>query len=127
MYTRALKLSSVCFLLLGAAPVWAVNHDVTVGGASNTFSPSMLSANVGDTVTFTNALGFHNVVSDPGAAQSFRCSTDCTTANPSNAAWSQQITLTTVGTIGYHCEVHGGMTGSITVTTPVSLQSFEVE
>ena len=133
---KCLQIVIFCILSTGINQLaQAVDHSVTVGGASLTYSPAMLSINVGDTVTFTNAGGFHNVASDPGAVTSFHCSTACgssPTGDPAGGAWSQQITFSTAGTVGYHCEAHGspglGMFGTITVNpVPVSLQSFDVE
>ena len=49
------------FLTLIAAFAFATNHQVSVGGGSNSFNPNSLTINVGDTVTWTNAGGFHNV------------------------------------------------------------------
>jgi plastocyanin len=122
---------------LAALPLTAsaIDHVVTVNASGFTYSPQTVNANVGDTITFTKAAGAfaHNVASDAGAPQSFRCAVNCvgTGGDLSSAAWSSQITLTTTGTIGYHCELHGsagsGMFGTINVTTPVDLQKFEVK
>lgn len=122
--------------LLAPACVWAANHTVTVGGsAGNVFTPSSLDVLVGDTVTFTNAGGFHNVASvnqDPGAGFTFRCAVDCTSDNAgSNASWSAVITIPPSAghaDIPYLCEVHGQqMSGILRVTNPVSLQSFSID
>ena len=123
-------------LALASTAAWATNHAVQVGGGIGlAFSPQFLTINAGDTVTFTNAGGQHNVSSDPGAVTSFHCSTACGTSptgDPNSALWSQTITFPNPGTAGYHCELHGapgqGMFGTITVgPTPVELQSFEVD
>jgi plastocyanin len=123
-------------LALASTAVFAVDHPVTVGGAAGlAFTPQFITINAGDTVTFTNAGGFHNVASDPGAVTSFHCSTACgasPTGDPNGALWSQQITFPTPGTAGYHCEAHGApgqnMFGTITVNpVPVELQSFDVD
>jgi plastocyanin len=121
-------------LALASTTAFAVNHQVTAN-PNLTFTPQFLTINAGDTVTFTNTGGFHNVASDPGAVTSFHCSTACGTSptgDPSGALWSQTITFSTPGTVGYHCEAHGSpgqaMFGTITVSpTPVDLQSFEVD
>jgi plastocyanin len=125
------------FLLLCAAPAFAANQTVTVGGVTVgggygdygsspvlMFSPATLTINVGDTVTFTNAGGIHNVVSDtPGL---FRCAAGCDGAGgngtPSSTDWISSVTFTQAGTFGFHCEVHGamGMSGSITVNAPAA-------
>lgn len=119
-------------LLLFAAPfAAAAPHNVSVGGSyssggytypQNGFSPQAITVDVGDTVTFTNAGGTHNVDSDDGT--SFRCSAGCDGAggngDPNGTAWSSTITITPAmagHVIGYHCDVHGsmGMVGTITV------------
>jgi len=114
-------------LLAGIGPALATNHVVSVGGATLTFTPKFLTINAGDSVTFKNAGGFHNVHSDPGTVTSFKCSVNCASNNgPDSSAWSSTVTFPKAGTVGYYCEVHGapgqGMFGSITVnavsTTP---------
>ena len=132
---KTITMSISSLLGLASANAWAVDHAVTVGGSGNVFTPSTLAIAAGDTVTFTNAGGFHNVTSDPGAVTSFHCSDACgpaPTGNPSGNLWSQTITFPDVGTIGFFCEAHGGpggqgMSGVITVTVTVELQSFEVD
>ncbi|MEM9555610.1 MAG: Calx-beta domain-containing protein [Acidobacteriota bacterium] len=85
---------------------------------NNTFSPANLTISVGDTVTWTNGGGFHNVAASDG---SFRCAQGCDGQGgdgaPSSAAWSFSITFDQPGTINYVCEVHEalGMVGSIVV------------
>ena len=62
----------LCLLAAGAllaTPTWAANHTVEAR-PNNTFSPSNLTIEVGDSVTFVNAGGFHNVEANDG---SFRC------------------------------------------------------
>ena len=114
-------------LLLASASTYAADHRVTVGGTYQSgpytyplmsFSPSTIDANVGDTITFVNAGGFHNVAADDG---SFRCANGCDGAGgngtPSDSAWTSTVTLDAAGDIGFHCEVHAGsgMTGVIHV------------
>jgi plastocyanin len=96
----------------------AANWTVNVGGAQLAFSPATLTISAGDTVTFINQGGFHNVAADDG---SFRCAISCSGSggDPNSALWSSTVTLASPGTVGYHCEVHGaaglGMFGTITV------------
>ena len=132
---------------IGASTASAANFIVKVGvnsagSQANAFtdsnsntSPAVTNAQVGDTITFNNfgaSPGFHNVVSTTGATQ-FRCANGCggTNGNPSSTSWTATITLTSVGTVNYFCEVHGaagnGMFGTINVTVPVGLQSFEID
>ncbi len=99
----------------GAEIVIEVRSDLT-------FSPATRTVRVGDTVTWRNAGGLHNVVADDG---SFRCATGCDgvgggNGEPSSSAWSFSRTFTTPGNVNYFCEVHGapggrGMAGTIQV------------
>lgn len=110
--------------VLGLVPALslAANHEV-VANANMTFSPSNLTITEGDTVTFRNGGGVHNVVSNPDAVTQFRCANGCDGAggngNVSSASWSATVTFNTPGVIGYYCQAHGvpnsGMTGRITV------------
>jgi plastocyanin len=119
---RAFIWSFVVFSMwIGSA--WAATQTVTVEGGSNMrFSPSTLTINAGDSVTFVYGGGTlpHNVVADDG---SFRCATSCSGAggNATGAAWSATVPFANPGTFGYYCDVHGapggiGMAGSIVVT-----------
>jgi plastocyanin len=115
-----LLVGALSFALSANAGASAV---VNVGGsAGNVFTPQIVTVNVGDTVTFINKGGFHNVVADDG---SFRCARGCDgdghggNGAASAANWISTITVTQTGTIGYFCEIHGmpgaGMAGSIIV------------
>ena len=96
---------------------------VIVGGSQGlSFSPQTLDINAGDTVTFLNFGGVHNVVADDG---SFRCAHGCDNDGHggSGAAtaqlWSVSIAFPNAGRVGYFCETHGapgtGMFGTINV------------
>jgi len=100
---------------------WAVDHMVTAN-PNLTFTPSSLTIDAGDTVTFTNAGGFHNAVVDNGSG-TLRCASGCDgdgnggNGSPSGANWSATVAFNTAGTFGYHCEIHvsDGMVGNIKV------------
>jgi len=84
--------------LLAASPARGATVNVSVGGSDLAFHPAEVHIHPGDTVTWTNAGGFHNVKADDnsfGNAQS-------------GDAWTFSHTFTALGTVGYHCEVHGG-------------------
>jgi plastocyanin len=103
-----------------APPLLAANHQVTVG--SNFFNPAQLTIEAGDTVTWTNTGGMHNVRADD---DSFRCAQSCDGqgppgGDPSGVSWSVTLTFDQPGTVPYYCEAHGapgglGMAGSVTV------------
>ena len=109
---------AVAAFALVAANANAANWTVDVGGAQFAFSPAALAVVAGDTVTFVNRGGFHNVAADDG---SFRCAKSCggSGGDPDSVLWSATVTLESPGTLGYYCEVHGapgqGMFGTITV------------
>ena len=117
------RLSVAVLGLLFPAAAFAANHIVTAR-SDLTFSPSSLTITAGDTVTFRNGGGFHNVVSDPGSVTSFRCANGCDGAggngNLSSQSWSATVAFPMAGTVGYFCEAHGssggvGMSGRITI------------
>jgi plastocyanin len=89
--------SGLC--LLAAASCWGASYTVTAGGGALVFTPDTLTINVGDNVTFVNGGGFHNVSADDGSF---------TSGGPTSGIWSVSVTFTKPGTVGYHCDVHGG-------------------
>jgi len=105
-------------VVIAATNAGAANWNVDVGGAQFAFSPATLTITAGDSVTFINRGGFHNVAADDG---SFRCAQSCSGSggDPNSVLWSSTVTLASPGTLGYYCEVHGapgqGMFGTITV------------
>ena len=117
--TRILALSAFV-ALLSAAVVEA--DEFTIEARSGlVFSPANLTIQVGDTVTWINRGGRHNVAADDG---SFRCANGCDGAggngSPSTDGWSFSLTFNDPGMIRYFCEVHGrvngvGMSGILTV------------
>jgi plastocyanin len=131
-----LKSFSILAGVFATQHVFAAPHLVNVGPPQNSFVPQSLTINVGDTVTFVNKGGQHNVVADDN---SFRCAMGCDgdghggSGTPSSAPWTATVTFSTVGDVGYYCEIHGqpgaGMFGTIHVnaTTPVRLLSFGVD
>ena len=89
--------------LLAAAPALAANQTVSATPGLQ-FTPSTVVINQGDTVTWNNAGGLHNVHFDDNSYDM--------PATPSTAAWSVNRTFTAPGMFRYYCEVHGGPNGS---------------
>jgi plastocyanin len=112
-------------LLFAALDAQAAQWFVQLGGASLAFSPQFTTITAGDTVTFYNVGGYHNVVADDG---SFRCAHGCDgdgnggSGNATDSLWIVTIAFPTPGTVGYFCEPHGspgsGMYGTIEVVAP---------
>jgi plastocyanin len=128
MSVQLRSLASLFALMLASSSCWAAS--VTVHASNFKFTPASVTINSGDTVTFVNDGGFHNVAADD---HSFRCAAGCDgsggNGNAASGSWSSTLVFTnsasSAQTLGYFCEVHGspgsGMHGSITVnaaTTP---------
>jgi plastocyanin len=113
-------------LFIGMLPLAASAAIVNVGGNSNGYAPQTLTIKLGDSVTFVNKGGVHNVVADDG---SFRCARGCDgdgkggNGNATSSNWVATVTFNKAGTVGYFCEIHGmpgqGMFGTITVQGPL--------
>jgi plastocyanin len=93
-------------------PADATNQTVHATG-TNTFTQSTITVSVGDTVTFVNDGGFHNVKFDdlPDAMPA-------QPEPPNDPGWqSVSRTFTKPGTYTYHCVLHQalGMTGTVIV------------
>jgi len=106
-------------LVFFTGSVSATNHDVVIDSGNNSFSPASLTIDVGDSVTWTNDGGFHNVNGDlatypsnaDGSIYSGAASTSLTTY-----VW----VCTTAGNYDYQCDPHAGqgMIGSIAANAP---------
>jgi plastocyanin len=93
--------------LLLAAPAQAADQTVNATG-SNTFSPSSVTINVDDTVTWKNQSGFHNVEFDDGSYTQ--------PSEPSFSMWTVSRKFSSAGTFKYHCGFHGtSMAGTVVV------------
>jgi plastocyanin len=113
---------ALTLMLFGVVNAQANVSYVIVGGQGLSFSPQTIDITAGDTVTFLNFGGVHNVVADDG---SFRCAHGCDNdGHGGNGAATGQLWLVSIdfpnaGTVGYFCETHGapgtGMFGTINV------------
>jgi len=102
------RIFAILATALLTAPCWAAN--VTVTASNYKFTPASVTINVGDTVTFTNAGGYHNVIADDDSFNN---------GAPSAEKWTFDHTYTSAGTFGYFCGPHGspgnGMFGTVHV------------
>ena len=108
------RIFTVLALLTCSCLCWGATVSVSAG--DYTFYPPHVTINVGDTVTWSNFGGLHNVLADDNSFGN---------GAPSATRWTYSHTFTTAGTFGYYCTIHGtpgggGMAGMITVgaTTP---------
>lgn len=123
--TRNAAFALFALLAIVAANAHATLWFVQTDGVA--FSPQFLTIAAGDSITFLNRGGNHNVVADDG---SFRCAHGCDgdgkggSGNASGSLWRVTLTFPTAGTIGYFCEPHGspgsGMYGTIDVLAPAA-------
>ena len=107
------KITSLA-LWMTAVCAFAANHAVSV--VNNSYSPATLAITVGDTVTWTQVNGVHNV---NGSISTFS-SNPVSFGNGAAAGgtWTYQYVFTTAGTYQYQCDPHASfMTGSINVFT----------
>jgi plastocyanin len=105
------------FLTFISIAAFATNHNVSV---TMSFTPSTLSINQGDTVTWTQASGTHNVNGNqstfPGNPANFG------SGMATGGVWVYSHVFSSPGVYNYQCDPHSSfMTGSITVSsTPCS-------
>ena len=103
-------------LALAAAPSLAADQTVkaccALGSGQNVFDPKTVEIGVGETVTWQNDGGFHNVVFDDGSFDQ--------PADPRPDAWTVSRKFDAAGEYLYYCEAHGnkggvGMAGKVIV------------
>jgi plastocyanin len=105
-------------IAVAAAPAFAADQTVTASTTSSSqFSPATVTVSEGDTVTWNNASGVHNVHFDNGSF------IQPPSAQP--APWTVSQTFTGTGSFKYYCDVHGapggiGMSGTVNVTAAYS-------
>ena len=95
--------------------------DASVTLSNFMFQPAQVTIVEGDSVTWTNTQGQHNVTADDG---DFRCANGCDgqggNGDPSFPPWSITLVFGDPGEVPYFCELHGaaggvGMSGTVTV------------
>jgi plastocyanin len=111
--TTMKKLLFLIFLALSLNISAQNSHVVSTSG--NSFAPNLLNISVGDTVTWVNTGGWHNVnatlASYPNNPEGFGNAV-------AGAGWSFQWIFTIAGTYNYQCDPHVGyyMFGSVNVS-----------
>ena len=109
------KLSFLLIAIFTSTFLFSTNFTINTQGM--TFVPSSITITAGDTVTFVNNGGFHNV---NGTVQTFP-SNPVSFSNPTgiSSAWTYVHIFSTVGFYQYQCDPHiPAMVGSITVNSP---------
>jgi plastocyanin len=98
----------VAGLSVAVVPSLGANQDVAAT-ASNTFDPATVTIGVGDSVTWRNADGLHNVKFDDGLFTE--------PSSPDSSNWTVSRTFTTAGSYRYYCVQHesAGMIGTVVV------------
>ncbi|MFZ9777662.1 MAG: plastocyanin/azurin family copper-binding protein, partial [Schleiferiaceae bacterium] len=93
----------------------ATNHQIQVG--SNFFSPAYVSVSPGDTVTWTQVSGSHNV---NGSLATFPTNpAGFSSGAVAGGTWTYSFVFTTPGVYSYQCDPHAamGMVGKVNVVT----------
>ncbi|MFL5728378.1 MAG: T9SS type A sorting domain-containing protein [Cytophagaceae bacterium] len=115
---------SAIFLIAGNV-LAQVAATITVGGGTNTYSPSSgITVNPGDSIAFVWGGGFHTTASSNGGWVSTPA-----TFNQSSAGTVKVKVTSTPGVYNYYCQVHNpgispsGMYGTFTVSGSTSLSN----
>ena len=111
------KFLLLSLLALSGASFAQTTHVVTV--ASNSFTPGIVTVEVGDTVRWVNTQGSHNVNGTQGAyptnPEGF--------GNSVGSGWTYDFVFTIPGSYDYRCDPHFtlGMEGRVIVNQPQSI------
>ncbi|MGB0387710.1 MAG: cupredoxin domain-containing protein [Ardenticatenaceae bacterium] len=123
----AIVMMVVAMLMVGVTTATPLGDmTVAVGGTGDVFTPANITIQVGDTVTWNNEGGWHNVVSD---ALKENGDPLFTSGNASTENWTESFKFTEPGSYRYVCTPHesSGMVGIVTVEaapTALSLSAF---
>lgn len=109
-------------LFISLASTAQTTHNVAVSSFS--FTPSSLTIQVGDEVTWTNISGSHNV----NGTQATFSSNPASFGNSVGAGWTYSFTFNIAGTYQYRCDPHSSqMQGTITVQSSVGVEEQTIE
>jgi plastocyanin len=93
----------------GSGPGGCTPSATRVCMTGSSFNPSTLTVGVGTSVTWSNESGVpHTVTSDPSAAEAFDSDVS------DGGTFTRQFDA--AGSYPYHCEIHSGMNGTLTVS-----------
>jgi|GEM_PF-2117823 len=108
---RAAAVLGVCVAAFAVQAPAAFAADTVVNlTTSRTFSPSTIAVSTGDTVTWTwTESRSHNVTATSGQADTWA------SANKSSGTYVR--TFSVAGSFTYSCTLHGGMNGTVTVSS----------
>ena len=102
---------SACGSSSPTAPGTSTAADVTVtiqgNNASNSYAPNPVTMRVGQTIAWRNADSITHTATQDGAGFN--------TGSVAAGATSAATMMSTAGTFTYHCTIHPGMVGSVTV------------
>ena len=106
-------------LLFGLISAAQTNHTISTSGMS--FSPSQLTIEIGDTVTFINTGGSHNI---NGTQETFPNNPE-SFGNSVGSGWTYKHVFSIAGEYDFQCNPHanGGMKGKVIVQSNTSVQS----
>lgn len=111
--TLAALLATVAVACVACQKQGPVNGQMTVtiagDNGSRSFNPGSISVPMGTIVTWINQDGQGHTVTMPGVF-------DSGPIPPNGGRWSWVASV--AGTFTYHCLIHPGMNGTITVTVP---------
>lgn len=91
-------------------PTAAADVTITIQGmaGAQSFSPTPAAVKSGQTVAWMNGDSIGHAIAQDGGGFSTPVIAPGTTSAP--------VTITTTGTLSYHCSIHPSMTGSLAVT-----------
>jgi|GEM_PF-1208429 len=123
---KLIHLGFLAVFYLAVLGIGAQNsHEVTV--ESNSFDPQHLEIYTGDTVSWINTGGLHNV---NGSTDEFpENPVSFFSGDPEDGTWEYQFVFDTRGSYDYQCDIHagGGMTGTITVSDPSAYMEVSMQ
>ena len=114
----SLKASVLCAVVISvfASHSFAVTDTIKFGGAANTFRPSSINVNVGDTILWTGFFGH----SDPfHELQSLSVPPNAAPFGPINTGMSFSYPVVVAGAYHYQCNVHASE-GMIATPSPAA-------